>query len=156
MPARICYVAVVGSASCTPEVAELAYQVGFELARRNAVLLCGGREGVMAAAARGARDGGGLAVGILPGTDRSEGNLHLDIALPTGLGDARNAVIACAADAVIAVSGGYGTLSEVALALKKGKTVITLSFAFPEIPGVYPAETPFEAVELALNKTPKR
>lgn len=110
----------------------------------------------MAAAARGARDGGGMAVGILPGTDRSEANPYLHIALPTGLGDARNALIACAADAVIAVSGGYGTLSEVALALKKRKTVVVLCFPFSEIPGVYPAKTPAEAVKLAVNKTARR
>ncbi|HIE13117.1 MAG TPA: TIGR00725 family protein [Desulfotomaculum sp.] len=146
------YVAVVGSAACTPEISELAYRVGFEIAKRNAILLCGGRQGVMADAARGARDGGGIAVGILPGTSRSEANPYLGIALPTGLGDARNAVIACAADAVIAVSGGYGTLSEVALALKKGKPVVVLAFTFPQIPGVYPAKTPREAVELAISK----
>lgn len=134
----------------------MAYQVGLEIAKRNAILLCGGREGVMAAAARGARDGGGIAVGILPGTDRSEANPHLSIALPTGLGDARNAVIACAADAVVAVSGGYGTLSEVALALKKRKPVVVLAFNFPKIHGVYPAKTPYEAVELAINKAARR
>ncbi|MEW6446982.1 MAG: TIGR00725 family protein [Bacillota bacterium] len=152
MWAKAYYLAVVGSAGSTPEVEELAYQVGFAIAQRNSVLLCGGREGVMAAAARGARDGGGIAIGILPGTDRSEANPYLHIALPTGLGDARNAVIVCAADALIAVSGGYGTLSEVALALKKRKPVIALEFSFSGIPGVCLAKTPYEAVELAIKK----
>uniref|UniRef100_A0A7C1JN52 TIGR00725 family protein n=1 Tax=Ammonifex degensii TaxID=42838 RepID=A0A7C1JN52_9THEO len=146
------YIAVVGAASCTPEEETLAYHVGYEVARRGAILLCGGRGGVMAAAARGARDGGGLAVGILPGNDRSAANPYLHVALATGLGDARNAVIACAADAMIAVGGGYGTLSEVALALKKGKPVVGLAFSFPEIRGVQMAENPQAAVELALKR----
>lgn len=145
------YVAVVGSASCPPEIEALAYRVGYEIARRQGILICGGRGGVMAAAARGACEGGGVTVGILPGPDRSEANPHLQVALPTGLGDARNAVIACAADVVIAVGGGYGTLSEVALALKKGKPVVALAFTFPGVPGVVVAESSATAVELALK-----
>ncbi|MCL6558377.1 MAG: TIGR00725 family protein [Firmicutes bacterium] len=147
------YVAVVGSSDCDEEVARLAYRVGYELARRQATIICGGKGGVMSAAARGARDGGGRAVGILPGTNRTEANEYLDIAIATGLGDARNAVIACAADVVIAVGGGFGTLSEVALALKKDKPVIGLSFSFPEVPGLIHAKTPAEAVELAMKNS---
>jgi len=152
MAEAVSYIAVVGSTACPPEIETLAYSVGYELARRKAILLCGGRGGVMAAAARGAREGGGITVGILPGANRSEANPYLSIALPTGLGDARNAVIACAADAVIAIGGGYRTLSEVALALKKGKTVIALAFSFPEVPGIYPAKTPLEAVKMATER----
>ncbi|MDI6631884.1 MAG: TIGR00725 family protein [Thermoanaerobacteraceae bacterium] len=149
---KIDYVAVVGSAACSAELEALAYDVGRELARRKAVVLCGGRGGVMAAAARGVREGGGLAIGILPGSSRREANPYLSIALATDLGDARNAVIACAADAVIAVGGGYGTLSEVALALKKGKPVVALAFSFPEVRGIHRVKTPLEAVEVALEK----
>ncbi|RDV83954.1 TIGR00725 family protein [Ammonifex thiophilus] len=145
------YVAVVGSGECSPEIGSLAYEVGKELARRKAVVLCGGRGGVMAEVARGVREEGGLVIGILPGTSRSEGNPYLSFSLPTGLGEARNAVIACAADVLIAVGGGYGTLSEVALALKRGKKVIGLAFSFPGIPGVIPASSPSEAVDLALS-----
>ncbi|RJX19171.1 MAG: TIGR00725 family protein [Ammonifex sp.] len=144
-------VAVVGSAVCTEEIAKCAYDVGYELARRKAIIICGGRGGVMAAAAHGARDGGGTSVGILPGRDRNDAAPHLSVALPTGLGDARNAVIACAADAVIAIGGGFGTLSEVALALKKEKPVVGLLFSFREIAGVYQAKTPQEAVDIALR-----
>ncbi len=145
------YIAVVGSSACDEAIAKCAYAVGYELARRKAIVICGGRGGVMAAAAHGARDGGGISVGILPGRDRNEAAPHLSLALPTGLGEARNAVIACAADAVIAISGGFGTLSEVALALKKQKPVVGLLFSFGEIPGLYQAKTPQEAVDLALR-----
>jgi hypothetical protein len=147
------YIAVVGSSECGEEVAELAYRVGCELARRKATVICGGRGGVMAAVARGARDAGGRTIGILPGAHRKEANEFLDVVIPTGLGDARNALIACAADAVIAVGGGFGTLSEVALALKKEKPVIGLSFSFPEVPGLIHVKTPVEAVEAAVNSS---
>jgi uncharacterized protein (TIGR00725 family) len=100
--------------------------VGRELAARGAVLVCGGLGGVMEAACRGAKDAGGRTVGILPGTDRAAANPFVDAAIPTGLGEARNALVVRAADALIAVGGGYGTLSEIALALKAGKRVVGL------------------------------
>jgi hypothetical protein len=146
-----CYIAVVGSSVCNEETAKRAYDVGYELARRKAIVICGGKGGVMAAAAHGARDGGGTSVGILPGSDRNDASKYLSLALSTGLGEARNAVIASAADAVIAISGGFGTLSEVALALKKGKPVVGLLFSFEDISGLHHAKTPQEAVDLALR-----
>lgn len=118
------FLAVVGSASCDAETAALAEEVGREVARRGAVLICGGRGGVMEAACRGARLAGGTTVGILPGTDRSQANPYVDVPIVTGLGEARNALVVRSADAVIAVSGGYGTLSEIALALKMGRPVV--------------------------------
>ena len=120
------FLAVVGSASCGAETAALAEEVGREIARRGAVLICGGRGGVMEAACRGARSAGGTTVGILPGTDRGQANPYVDIPIVTGLGEARNALVVRSADAVIAVSGGYGTLSEIALALKMGRPVVGL------------------------------
>jgi hypothetical protein len=96
------------------------------IAEMGAVLICGGRGGVMDAAAKGATDAGGTVIGILPGDDPSEGNPYLSFAIATGLGDARNAVIARTSDILVAVSGGYGTLSEIGLALKMGKPVIGL------------------------------
>ena len=90
------------------------------------MLVCGGLGGVMEAACRGARERGGITLGILPGLDRAAANPHVSVALPTGLGEARNALVVRAADALIAVGGGYGTLSEIALALKAGKRVIGL------------------------------
>jgi uncharacterized protein (TIGR00725 family) len=125
-----------------------AEQVGRLVARRGAVLVCGGLGGVMEAASRGARQEGGTAVGILPGLDRSAANEHLDVALATGLGEARNALVVRAADAVIAVGGGYGTLSEIALALKAGKPVVGLDTW--DIDGVQAAARPEAAVETAL------
>ena len=126
-----------------------AAEVGRLLAERGAVLVCGGRGGAMEAACRGAKEAGGLTVGILPGSDRSEANPFVDVVLPTGLGEARNALVVGAADVVIAVGGGYGTLSEVALALKAGKRVIGLGTW--EIEGVTAVEGPESAVAAALT-----
>lgn len=149
------YIGVIGGAECSPEEWQLAEEVGEEIARRGAILICGGRGGVMEAASRGARRAGGLVVGILPGRHRKEGNPYLTVALPTGLGDARNAVIACSADALIAVGGGYGTLSEIGLALKMGKPVVGLATWKIERCGVAgeikTAAGAREAVELALR-----
>ena len=105
---------------------ELAAEVGAELARKGAVIVCGGLGGVMEAACRGARAEGGTTIGILPGLDRSAANPHVEVAIPTGLGEARNALVVRAADVLIAVGGAYGTLSEIALALKAGKRVVGL------------------------------
>lgn len=149
------YIGVIGAGECTPEEAALAEEVGREIACRKAVLICGGRRGVMEAAAKGARQAGGLVIGILSGVSRREGNPYLTVALPTGLGDARNAVIACASDALIAISGGYGTLSEIGLALKMGKPVIGLYTWELAQAGrslaVHRAKSAGEAVELAFQ-----
>jgi uncharacterized protein (TIGR00725 family) len=103
----------------------------------------------MEAACRGARAEGGITVGILPGSDRAAANRHVSVAIPTGLGEARNALVVCSADVLIAVGGAYGTLSEIALALKTGKRVIGL--ATWEIEGVEAALGPQEAVRAALD-----
>lgn len=141
--------AVVGAHDAGGSQAEEAAAVGAELARRGAVVITGGRGGVMEAASRGAKEAGGTTVGILPGSDRAEANAWVDIALPTGLGEARNALVARAADAVVAVGGGYGTLSEIALALRAGKRVVGLETW--DIPGVVRAEDPAGAVTAALD-----
>jgi uncharacterized protein (TIGR00725 family) len=111
--------------------------------------MTGGLGGVMEAASRGARKGGGTTIGLLPGADRSAANRYVDIAIPTGLGEARNALVVRAADAVIAIGGAYGTLSEIALALKGGKRVVGLGTW--DIEGVEPAESPEAAVETVLR-----
>ncbi|MGB9803258.1 TIGR00725 family protein [Desulfofundulus sp.] len=148
------YISVIGGAKCTERERELAEEVGQEIARKGAILICGGRGGVMEAASRGARQAGGIVVGILPGQHREEGNPYLTVALPTGLGNARNAIIACAADAIVAIGGGYGTLSEIGLALKMNKPVIGLDTWKLEHPvvscGIRTASNAQEAVELAL------
>jgi hypothetical protein len=142
------YVAVIGGSEVGPEIEALAVEVGRELARKGALLLCGGLGGVMAAAARGAREAGGVSLGILPDPDRRRANPYLSYALATNLGHARNLVIVHSADALIAVDGGYGTVSEAALALKLGKPVIALKVSW-DLPGLRRAGTAPEAVELA-------
>jgi uncharacterized protein (TIGR00725 family) len=135
---------VVGPSGLEPEEAE---ELGRELARAGALLVCGGLGGAMEAACRGAKGEGGKTLGILPGADRSAANRYVDVAIPTGLGEARNALIVRAADALIAIAGGYGTLSEIALALRAGKPVIGLGTW--DIEGVVQASSPAEAVSLA-------
>jgi uncharacterized protein (TIGR00725 family) len=142
-------VAVVGPGDAPPDEIEAAEAVGRALAGQGAVVVCGGLGGAMEAACRGAKQAGGTTVGILPGLDRSAANQWLDIAIATGLGEARNALVVRAADALIAVAGGYGTLSEIALALKAGKPVTGLGSW--EIVGVQTVADAEAAVETALR-----
>ena len=111
MDGRAPYIGVIGTGEPDRTAEETAEEVGRLLAERGAVLICGGLGGVMEAACRGARSAGGVTVGILPGTDRRHGNAYLDVALPTGMGELRNALIVRASDVLIAVAGGFGTLS---------------------------------------------
>lgn len=120
------HVAVVGGGDAGDDVCRLAEDLGRELARRGAVVVTGGLAGVMAAACRGAKDGGGATIGILPSSDRADANPWVDVAVPTGLGEGRNLLVVRAADAVVAVAGEFGTLSEIALALRAGTPVVGL------------------------------
>jgi uncharacterized protein (TIGR00725 family) len=146
------YVAVVGPGKATPEEADAAEQVGAGLAHAGAVVVCGGLGGVMAQACRGAYDAGGMTIAILPGSDRRAANQWARVVIPTGMGEMRNALVVRAADAVIAVGGGYGTLSEVALALKTGVPVVGIK-PWP-IAGIVQVGSPREAVQAALALTP--
>lgn len=151
-PAEPCrYVAVVGPGDAPEEgeVARDAEAVGRALAEAGAIVVCGGLGGVMAAACRGAAAGAGTSVGLLPGADRSAANPWVTVALPTALGEARNLCVVAGADAVVAVGGGYGTLSEIALALRAGTPVVGLGTW--DIKGVRGARFPQEAVDLALS-----
>lgn len=146
------YVAVVGAAEATADEAEAAAEVGRLLAGSGAVLVCGGLGGVMEAAARGCQQAGGTSVGILPGETRAGANPHLSAAIATGLGEARNALVVRAADAVIAIGGGFGTLSEIGLALKMGRPVISLGsweLPSPAAEAIRVCDSPIEAVEAA-------
>ena len=118
------YIAVIGPGRADQPQLDEAESVGRALAEAGAVVVCGGLGGVMEAACRGAREAGGTTLGLLPGSDRSAANAWVSVAVPTGLGEARNALVVRAADAVVAVAGEYGTLSEIALALKAGKPVV--------------------------------
>ncbi|HET7489498.1 MAG TPA: TIGR00725 family protein [Acidimicrobiales bacterium] len=144
------YVAVVGPADADADAEALAEGVGSALGAAGAVLVCGGLGGAMAAACRGAKEAGGTTVGLLPGSDRMAANPWVDVAVATGLGEARNALVVRAADAVIAVGGGYGTLSEIALALKVGRPVIGL--ATWAIPGVETVAFPGDAALRAMER----
>ena len=124
MPPPRAWIAIAGPGEAAPWELEAAEEAGAAVAEAGCGLVCGGLGGVMEAACRGARSRGGLTVGLLPGTDRDAANGWVVVALPTGLGEARNALVVRAADAVVAIGGGWGTLSEIALALKAGIPVV--------------------------------
>jgi len=130
-----------------------AEEAGAAIAEAGAVLVCGGLGGVMEAACRGTRSKGGLTVGLLPGTDRDAANGWVQVALPTGLGEARNALIVRAADVVVAIGGGWGTLSEIALARKMGKPVVGVGSweLGAEADGIVKGESGAQAVQVALD-----
>jgi uncharacterized protein (TIGR00725 family) len=139
-------IAVIGKEECTEEEYEAAGKAGSLIAGKGAVLCCGGRGGVMESACRGAREAGGTTVGILP--DTGSGNPYLDVTIRTGMGYGRNVILVQSGDAVVAIGGGYGTLSEIAIALKSGKKVF--GYRTWEIDGVVPCSTPEEAVNRAV------
>lgn len=149
-------IAVIGGSEAPASALALADQVGVALATAGAIVVCGGLGGVMAAACRGARSVGGLTVGLLPGSDPSAANPWVEIVIPTGLGEARNALVIGCAAAVIAVDGEYGTLSEIALALHADIPVIgigTWSLIRPggrSDGGIVPANDPAEAAAMAV------
>ena len=143
------YVAVCGASEATPSQLDAAREVGRLLAREGAVVINGGFGGVMGAASEGAAIEGGTVVGILPDSDRAEVNAHLTIAIATGLGQARNAVIVTAADSVIAIGQGWGTLSEIALARRLGRPVFALGTW--DVKGLDLVHSPEEAVKRALE-----
>ena len=147
---------MVGSGRPDARTDAAAEVVGRDLAAGGAVVVCGGLGGVMEAACRGAKEAGGTTVGLLPGSDRADANPFVDVAVPTGLGEARNALVARAADALVAVGGEFGTLSEIALALKLGTPVVGLDTwelgkGGEPVEAIARAETPGEAARLALE-----
>ncbi|HEX5369381.1 MAG TPA: TIGR00725 family protein [Dehalococcoidia bacterium] len=117
-------IGVIGGAQTTPEMLAQADSVGRELAHRGCVLICGGLGGVMEAACRGAQQAGGTTIGVLPGDDRHEANAYVTLPIVTGIGRARNVIVALTSEALIAVDGGYGTLSELGFALQFGRPVV--------------------------------
>ncbi len=149
-------IAVIGGQHPPPEALAMAEEVGYRIASGGGVLICGGLEGVMEAACRGAKRGGGITVGLLPTGSKATANPYVDIPIATALGTARNVVLARTADALIAVDGSYGTLSEMSHAFERGKPVVGLhtwdmaSLGVP--PELFiPVATPQEAVEKALE-----
>jgi uncharacterized protein (TIGR00725 family) len=119
-------IAVCGPGEASEDEIRIAESIGVEIARAGHALVCGGRGGVMAAACRGAKRAGGATIGIIPGYDRREANAWVDYVVCTGLGQARNALVVASGESVVAVGGGFGTLSEIGLALKLGKRVVAV------------------------------
>ena len=147
--------AVIGGQRARSEDLAAAETIGRRLAEAGAVLVCGGLGGVMEAACRGAKAAGGLTVGILPGADRGDANPYVDVPIVTAMSTARNVILVRTADAIIAIDGAYGTLSEMALAMDQGKRVVSLGAWDLAAIGadrdrILTAETPDEAVRLAL------
>jgi len=150
------FIAVIGGNEPSKEEARIAEEVGRELARRGAILVCGGLGGVMEAACRGAQSEGGVTIGILPGESRQAANRYVQIPIVTGIGYARNLAVVKSAQAVIAIGGSYGTLSEISHALQSGIPVIglntwSLSKNGQQDNSIIPAQNPVEAVDKALN-----
>ncbi len=149
-------ISVIGSGQATPEESKLAEEVGRELAKQQAILVCGGLGGVMEAACRGAKAEGGLTIGILPGDNRETANPNVQIPIVTSIGYARNASVAKTGEAVIAIGGSYGTLSEIAFALQSGIPVIGLGTWSlyknnKQDMSIIQVKTPSEAVREALR-----
>ena len=148
-------ISVIGAGSCDQDIYKIAGEVGKLIAQKGATLITGGLGGVMEAASKGAKESGGTTVGILPGFSKGEANKYVDIPITTGLSHARNIIVAGSADAVIAISGEYGTLSEIAIALKLGKPVAGIR-TWDSIDGVIKVHSPEEAVnkvfELIVNR----
>jgi uncharacterized protein (TIGR00725 family) len=156
MPRPRAWIAIAGAGDAAPWELAAAEEAGAAVAEAGCGLVCGGLGGVMEAACRGARSRGGMTVGLLPGVDRDAANGWVVVALPTGLGEARNALVVRAADAVVAIGGGWGTLSEIALALKAGIPVVGVGTWEPAIggaaaAGVVAASDPRAAVAEALR-----
>ncbi|MBN1882968.1 MAG: TIGR00725 family protein [Deltaproteobacteria bacterium] len=144
-------IAVVGSGTEDDAIESQAREVCGMLAERGVIVICGGLGGAMRGASQGTKEAGGTAVGIIPGTDKDDANPFVDVTIVTGMGHARNALVVGSADGVIALAGGAGTLSEVALALKMRKPVVGL-LAWGHIDGVMYATTPADAVRLILEE----
>jgi uncharacterized protein (TIGR00725 family) len=150
------YIAVIGSGESDSKNEKIAYELGTLIAEKGAILICGGLGGIMDAAAKGVWETGGISIGILPGENRQNASQYLTLALATGLGEARNAIIAKSADVVIAVGGEFGTLSEIALALKANKPVIGINTWHlfkedKESKAIARAKSALEAIDLAVK-----
>ena len=150
------FIAVIGGSQASKEEVKLAEKVGRELAKQGATLVCGGLGGIMEAACRGAQSEGGVTIGILPGGSRQTANPYVQIPIVTNLGEARNVVVVKSAEAVIAIGGGYGTLSEIGHALRNGIAVVGLKTWSLSRNGqldgsIIPAQNPIEAVDIALS-----
>jgi uncharacterized protein (TIGR00725 family) len=143
-------IAIIGAGKCSKKLRDMAAEVGKYIAEHGGVVVCGGLEGIMEGAARGAKEGGGTTIGILPTDNRDDANEYIDYAIPTGFGEARNILVVRAADVVIAFPGKFGTLSEMAFALKARKPVISIS-AWKLGEDIIQIDDPLEAARKAME-----
>lgn len=143
-------IGVIGISEASREEYKTAEEVGREIAKRNGILVCGGLGGVMEAACRGAKSEGGLTIGIIPGSSRKEANPYVDIPIVTGISEARNIIVVRSSNAIIAIGGSFGTLSEIAFALKLEIPVIGIN-TWEVSTDIKKATTPKEAVDLAFS-----
>ena len=143
-------IGVIGGSVCNPEIEKTAEEVGRLIAQKGGIVICGGLGGVMEAAAKGAKEAGGTTIGVLPGANPDDANKYIDIPLPTGIGYARNVIIVNASQAVIAVDGKYGTLSEIAFCLQLGVPVVSL-FSWNIDKSIITADNPEQAVNIAFS-----
>lgn len=143
-------IGVIGAGRCDRDIYDLARTVGKVIADMGAVLVCGGLSGVMEGACRGAREAGGQTVGILPGPEKAQANPYVTIPIVTDLGHARNVLVVRSSDVLVAISGGYGTLSEISISLKLGKPIIGLQ-TWPNMEGIHYVNTPEEVSDALLS-----
>jgi len=145
------HIGVIGAGQCSPKVYNQASELGHLIGKNDWVLFCGGLGGVMEGAAKGCYKAGGMTVGILPENEKNSANPFITLPIATGLGEGRNLLVVRASDVVVAIAGGYGTLSEIGLALKIGKPVIGLK-TWPGIDGIDYVETPEQAIALVVKR----
>jgi hypothetical protein len=141
------HIGVIGAGACPDATYRLARNLGFEIGKRGWILICGGLGGVMEGAAKGCSEAGGMTVGILPGLDKESANPYIQVPIPTGLGEGRNLLVVRASDILISIAGGYGTLSEIALALKTNKPVVGLE-TWKDITGLHYASDYQNAIHI--------
>jgi uncharacterized protein (TIGR00725 family) len=144
------HIGVIGAGDCSPETYDMARELGYLIGKNDWILICGGLGGVMEGAAKGCYQAGGMSVGILPGQEKLAANPFITLPIPTGLGEGRNLLVVRASDVVVAVAGGYGTLSEIGLALKIDKPVVGVK-TWPGIEGIDYVETPRQAIDRVVR-----
>jgi len=144
------HIGVIGAGECSLEIYNQANELGYLIGKNDWVLFCGGMGGVMEGVAKGCYKAGGMTVGILPGKEKDSANPFITLSIPTGLGEGRNLLVVRGSDMVVSIAGGYGTLSEIGLALKIGKKVVGLK-TWPGIDGVDYVETPEQAIDMVAK-----
>jgi len=149
------HIGIIGAGECSQEIYDQASELGYLIGKNDWVFFCGGLGGVMEGAAKGCYQSGGITVGILPGKEKDSANPFITLPIATGLGEGRNLLVVRASDVVVAIAGGYGTLSEIGFALKIGKPVIGLK-TWPGIDGIDYVETPEQAIAIIVKYTSRR